>query len=192
MVLVFGFASGDAVAGAITYDLSDHPTLQSGNHISGTITTDGTTGLISTANIQSWEFTISDSSNNPLVHVTSLTPGSVTTVSQLTATSSTLSVIDGGGLSQQLFELHDVISEGYLVEYDFSATLSARFFNDEYQTDALVRLWNTITSPPSPSSLEIAHVSTVPEPASFTLALLSLGGVAGAGYSRWLSRKDRH
>lgn len=42
----------------ITYDFIDYPEYQNGCTLSGTVTTDGTLGAITNANIISWQFTI--------------------------------------------------------------------------------------------------------------------------------------
>ena len=47
---------------SIQYTLVDNTTLQDGYHLSGTITTDGATGIINQADISQASFTVSDSS----------------------------------------------------------------------------------------------------------------------------------
>jgi hypothetical protein len=56
-VLALLTAVGPAKADII-YNLMDYPALQNGYDISGTITTDGTLGNLTSGNIVSWQFTI--------------------------------------------------------------------------------------------------------------------------------------
>ena len=48
-----------AHADQITYDIVSYPSLQNGFSLSGSITTDGTIGLLSPTDIVSWSFEIS-------------------------------------------------------------------------------------------------------------------------------------
>jgi hypothetical protein len=44
--------------GSIVYNLQSYPDLQNGYTVSGTITTDGTIGTLTSANITAWSFLV--------------------------------------------------------------------------------------------------------------------------------------
>ena len=86
-----------SAAGPITYTLNDYPALENGYHLSGHITTDGTTGVWTTNHITSWEFAITNSLGTVIVNVQSTDPGA--TIQSFTptilASPSSLAVVSG-------------------------------------------------------------------------------------------------
>ena len=91
------FAPDASAAGPITYTLNDYPALENGHHLSGHITTDGTTGVWTTNHITSWEFAITNSLGTVIVDVHSTDPGA--TIQSFTptilASPSSLAVVSG-------------------------------------------------------------------------------------------------
>jgi hypothetical protein len=74
--LAFAWTSqGACYAGPITYSIDDYPTLQNGDHVTGSITTDGTIGSIAAGNITAWSYIIKDPGGTILESATSATGG---------------------------------------------------------------------------------------------------------------------
>ena len=55
-------------AGQITYNIQNYPADQSGHTLSGTITTDGTTGALAPGNILSWTYTLDAGTGNAFTY----------------------------------------------------------------------------------------------------------------------------
>ena len=62
VLLCLASAGTVGLCGPITYQFVDYPEYQSGYALSGSVTTDGTLGPISDANILSWQYAITGSS----------------------------------------------------------------------------------------------------------------------------------
>src|SRR5579871_6763896 len=89
LVLLLGGVVADAHAGPITYDLNSYLSEQNGWSLSGTITTDGNLGAITTADILSWQFTLT---NGTTTVTKGLTLGSAIVEGTLLATDTSLTL----------------------------------------------------------------------------------------------------
>ncbi len=195
LALALALPAGPAPAGPITYTITDHPGLQAGSHVVGTITTDGTIGPITAANILSWSLYLISPQGAPF-HFSSADPGADSPIpgagpSPVTATAAALTYAPDTTANNFLFHLggHHIQAglpalEGYLLNRDriFSSIFS---YQGVPQGVTGSGLWiGTIT----PGEFEIASVqpTAVPEPAS--LALLG-AGVVTAGLWGWRRRR---
>ena len=178
-IVLVGLSSSVATAGNITYQISDNPLLQQGNHIQGTITTDGTIGTLGVADIVSWQFSLLSPTYVTLGTGTSAEPilASVTTVlGNVVATPSLITLSGQAYLSLDdrttgaVYEI-SVISGGLLDEGDW--------YIDEYSGN-----WGSDTSGYFGVFDYAVSGAAVPEPTSLTLALLGLGVLSGAGLAR--------
>jgi hypothetical protein len=183
-IVLLGLSSSVATAGDITYQISDYPSLQQGNHIQGTITTDGTIGTLGAADIVSWQFTLLSPTDVPRGTGTSAEPilASVTTVlGNVVATPSLITLSGQAYLSLDdrttgaLYEI-SVIPGGLLDEADW------------YVPNVGFGEWGSDT-PGYYGVFDYAGTAAaVPEPTSITLALLGLGVLSGVGFARWRRR----
>jgi hypothetical protein len=177
--LVLAFCSSASTRGAsITYNIQNYPSLQNGLTLSGTITTDGTIGVINTPNIRAWSFTISGPDGTT---ENSTKPGATVTAYNVTATSSQLlmAVLPNGGSSELLFR-----DSTNLSEMTYTRTLPS-FGSDVYNaTGNVFVLWSD--SPPSSQLGGDPWIvaQTVPEPGSLTLALLGTACPALVAWTR--------
>jgi hypothetical protein len=58
LLMAGGAIAPPASGGSITYNIVNYPTLQNGYSVSGTITTDGTTGSITATDITTWDISV--------------------------------------------------------------------------------------------------------------------------------------
>jgi hypothetical protein len=159
-------------AGSITYNVMNYPTIQDGYTVSGTITTNATTGTsLPGTDISSFDITITMGSTT----VAEFTPAnSPLALGTFDATPTTLSV--GTNPDNLVFESHTAIF-GWLNLSNISTLYTASL-----QTFPITTLWaGNLPSIDSP----IATTATVPEPPSAVLA--SIGAVVvflAYGWSR--------
>ncbi len=178
-------AASSARADTIVYDFVDHPDLEAGYSLSGTITTDGATGSLIASDIESWGFTISRD-GVPQYTDTIATPGSSFTLNGSNLVASTA----------QLLFYNQVAGAGGLVFWPpsgnpaplcyINSTLDGIPAINLQGADPLIPFgldWFTYTTTiPVGDALVIA--TAVPEPASLTLLVSALLGLVGAFYLR--------
>jgi hypothetical protein len=181
LLLTFG-SFADSMGGSITYNIQNYPALQNGYTLTGTITTDGNLGIISNTDITAWNYTITQGPNiiyqeTSTAHGSFVGDGSTlsATATQLTFPSQSvlsfgLALNNSSDNSTLLWELPNTIINGvsggwYYIFYSNTLTPA--------------NLWNTNgTSANQPTTPWLIASTSVPEPASLTLALLAGGCVA--------------
>jgi PEP-CTERM motif len=152
-----------AKAGSITYAIQNYPADQNGHTVSGSITTDGKTGLLDTTDITSWVVTIDTTTFR------STDPNSSTAAIGVFATPTEIKIPGFGGgllLETDLQFGSDTIS---WVRVPLDADLSN--YAGRLQTD---NLWNTFN--PALGGTNPWILASVPEPSSVVLA--GIGAVA--------------
>jgi len=172
-----------AHAGLITYDLTNHASLQNGYTLEGTITTDGHLGAWTANHIVAWDVTLYDPSSAIAFSINSSTPGAsiqAFTGFGVTSTETSLSVLAGvGGFILAANPTGNANRIGFSPSTD-----PGRFFGNT--AGGAIR-WNHII--PTGTSFEIgtadAIVAAVPEPSTAALSL------AGLGLALWISRRTR-
>ncbi len=140
----------ECAAGSITYDIVNYPSLQNGHTVSGTITTNGTTGSdLSYQNITSWNITIQS--------VYTFTPSDSFVFGTFNATDQTLTTGGTLELSQSAFRP---------TEINWSSALN--FYNalNPYPQSLWSSSWTTSDV-----------IATVPEPSTAILAGIGLAAL---------------
>ncbi len=185
-----------ALAGSMTYDLVNYPDLQNGWTLTGTITTDGNIGSISSTDITSWMWTVSMSGDTQTYRSTD--PGAVIDLSGFL-------VANGGGLlmvstppSTTTFDLST--DRGDLSYQLMAYPVPAGFGNGGYFITTLA--YDSVTGlywynygsggliiPPQTNAQLAVATSPVPEPS--TLYLLGFGAVCGSVYVMGHNRRER-
>ncbi len=183
MIVVAG--SAHAIGGEITYQLINYPEYQNGLTLSGSITTDGKIGTISTADILSWTFTISSSAEE---YTVTSQNGSLI-ASDLNATASELilpyptSSIPGADLSLTGFAHQNSNVE---LEMQWSYPTSP-YYECATLSPSFGYLWQTRLPLTGTTSALIAATAAVPEPAS--IILTAMAGVCGIASGLGRGRK---
>jgi len=166
-------------AGFITYDIQSYSNFQSGWTLNGSITTDGTLGILAPDNITAWNFTFSNGTN---VFTASSSGGATTIVlgSGLNATASQITLAAPPAGSGGITELDLLNNVGTTQLYYARTDNISEYIGDgggnpaweEVQTGSGVYLggdpWVIATGGQPVAS---------PEPASITLLLTGLGGL---------------
>ena len=166
-MLAAALAPHAAEAGSVTYAIQNYPADQNGHTVSGSITTDGKTGLLDTSDITSWTLTIDTTTFR------STDPGSNTGADGVFATPTGIK-IPGDGIFF-LVTNHDSLS---WTRFPAHADLS--FYQGTVNS---VDLWNTFN--PAMGGTNPWLLASVPEPSSFTLAVLGVGAlIVAGGWSR--------
>jgi PEP-CTERM motif len=165
-------------AGMVSYQLADYATtLQNGYHVQGEITTDGTLGAITFANILSWSYTILTPGNAVVGTFSSTDPGASVSV-QGTVIATAGAIVMPGEPSE--------FNEVFLLDPDPTTFYAFGTLPTSEVSQALIGgtpLWN---SEPAGVS-DLVYATAVPEPASLTLFGL---GVAGLGLRAfWANRR---
>jgi len=178
------------LAGSTTYNLVNHPDYQDGWTLSGTITTDGTIGLLQSSDITSWTWTVTKPGSSQTYRSG---PGTVSYADGLTATNTGLLIlIRNTGTGILLNTPFGGINDGY-------GTWEGGPAGPTYFTGAggsasghFVFYWSD--EPPNPSAVPLeeftfAATTAIPEPA--TLYLLGFGAVCGCVYVMGHKRRAR-
>jgi hypothetical protein len=178
----------NCMGGSIVYNIQNYAYLQNGFTLSGTITTDGTIGTLTSADITAWSFSVTGPMSYQL---TSQNPGAFLFVSNLTASSTALSLAHTNtiGLIEGLTLVGPQLTAFPTLSYQRIPGA------DVYTSfgDQGANSWSDFA--PSPPGLSlggstwiIATTATIPEPGTLTLTLL---GGACIGAVQWMQRCRR-
>jgi hypothetical protein len=192
----------------IIYQIIDDQAVQNGYMLSGTITTDGNMGNLSSSDIRGWSWSVTNGVNTYSANSTQpgtssgISPGDIFATSSYIALYSTTDLANAGGMG--MGAPISVPGHGQLTSYiqwtqstlEANAFTSAVYFEPGFPNNGTPWWTDLITSTPYnlPNGWEIANdgVAAVPEPSSLTL-LASAATVIGAGYClrRYKGRKRR-
>ncbi len=166
-----------AKAGSMTYAIQNYPADQNGQTLSGTITTDGKTGLLANSDITSWAVTIDSTTFR------STDPGSSAAALGVFATPNGIKIPGfGGGL---LFETD--------LQFGFDSISWIRvpafpnLSNYGGRPDGTDILWNTFN--PALGGTSNWILASAPEPSSVVLA--GIGAFASIAYALVRKRRAR-
>jgi len=168
------------LAESMTYNILNHPDYQNGWTLSGTITTDGTIGLLQSSDITSWTWTVTKSGSSQTYRSG---PGTVAYADGLTATTTgLLSLIRTTNTGILLDTNSGTLNDGYGINETAGSAVptyltgAAGFLQGE---DAHFEFfWSEV--PPYPVSVPqeeftFASTTAVPEPSS--LYIVGFGAV---------------
>lgn len=133
----------------------------------GTITTDGTLGVLSQANITGVDITVADAAGPVVV-------GSLITLAgtDLTATATGLFFTYGGQQGNEYFTTYDAA-----ITAAFCISTGSQLCNGAADNQIVVNGTAYSSNAAPGSTVEIATTGAVPEPATWALMLLGFGGV---------------
>jgi hypothetical protein len=169
-----------AHGGDITYDLLNNPQDHQGWNLSGTITTDGKLGALTSDDILSWAVTITES--NKTYSFNSSEPWKTVVTSDVSATPTALNLGTGGELILGA-SLGGNSPTDYLIWGPSGFTQAAQ---PQYNFPNIWTIHDPTDNPCGPPWTIATVPNAVPEPSSFVLicgALTLLGG-----YSRFRNR----
>jgi hypothetical protein len=178
LALLFGPHTSQAAS--ISYTVADHSEVQNGYTLSGTITTDGTLGPITAAHITAWTLTISGNSPFGLTFQGPGYPNSVFTDGSLIATASGFLELAAPTSGLNFLSFGQDIGEGRSINWSRSTNPAQDYYSANTSISVIVvPLWGV--SPPPGDSLGgdpwVIAVPFVPEPPTFTLALVGMACV---------------
>lgn len=163
LLMTGGAIAPPASGGSITYQIINYPTLQNGYTVSGSITTDGNTGILNSNDITSYYVAISLNG----VPVNGLdSPYSFSTTYDLYATTTSLTLLTGGeltfaftGVKYPIFFIgwgtyDDELNLSDLYESTSIYPGTAGMEREIYWADAWTYV-NTIASVPEPSAIAL-------------------------------------
>lgn len=175
VVLVFAFVmlNARAVSGDIIYSIEDYPAFQNGHSLAGTIVTTDTApddGLLMSAEIVDWSFTVTGASGFSLSN-TGSSPDEVTGNINISPTEITIGFPADGETNQ--FELADTLGNPFL-RYLWVNDINAQGVFEQYEASESNgnEAWQSF---PGPSGLGggqswvIATAVAVPEPSPLLL-----------------------
>jgi len=175
-------ATGGAKASS-TYNIVNDPLDQNGYTLSGTITTDGTLGVLTNANITAWSYTVSGGPGGFTVDNNS-GPGAVATLrGVVTATSTEILV---GDPQQQFFSSLGLGDNADTIGSIVWASTGGNLYQGFSDVSGI--LWNA--QPPAgfpadaPWVVATTGASSVPEPVSLVLACMAGVGCTALGLAR--------
>ena len=182
------------LAGSMTYDIVNYPADQNGWTLSGTITTDGKTGVLAPSDILSWTWTITGGQLDevgpiPPIIVNSTDVSAGTNPSNLEATPSQILLLPGGVLSMSA-EVEIVGAES-ITSLTYNRGQQPPFYDAEIELLGTIHqpppLW--FTDNPTVGGTDPWLVASVPEPSS--LYLLGFGAVCVSLYVMGHKRRER-
>ncbi len=167
----------EVAAGSITYFVLNYPSVQNGYTVTGTITTNGTTGtFLPGSDITSWDITIEKAG----VTVVSLTPAdsyALYSYFDATASSITVATVPDVLFFQETAQITGIAWANIADTIGYAGTTPTQ------------QLWSTTLSP---ATLPIA-IAGVPEPSSAVLALTgAVAAILTFGRSRQRGEQRRH
>ena len=174
------------LAGSTTYNIVNHPDYQDGWTLSGTITTDGTIGLLQSSDITSWTWTVTKPGSSQTYRSG---PGTLIYAEGITATNTGLLILNRKtGTDITLNTNSGGINDGYGITGGGGTAEPTYFtgaggFDTDVQYDHFVFYW--AEPPPNPVSVpqeEFTFASTTAVPEPSTLYLLGFGAVCGSVY----------
>jgi hypothetical protein len=165
LLIAGGAIAPPASWGEITYNIANYPTVQNGYTISGTMTTDGGTGLITNSDVLTWDISVT-SSGSPLF---ALTPSDSDFSGIFLATPTT---ITSPVVSVPFF----IANNGSRITWDSESSI----YSASYPPDGLLwdGRWTTASI--------VATSSAVPEPSA--IVLLAMGALGAGGFTAYQSR----
>lgn len=184
--LVLTFCPNAAIeAGSIVYNIQNYADLQNGYTLSGTITTDGTIGTLTSDNITAWSVSVTGPTD---YSVNSQTIEAFTVILNLIATTTELLLPPPTVFRQAIFGTNDQAIETVLsYSRDSNESLDLYTFKGNGTNGAV---WSDAgTSPPFGPGLQLGGGDTwviatasaaVPEPGTLTLASLGVACFAVA------------
>jgi hypothetical protein len=185
-------------AAPITYSIVDNAAYQNGYTVSGSITTDGTTGSLSSSNITNWTYAVTNTATSVVAFTES---GTFATVGRIEASATQFTLLAGSGFDGAAVQLDG--RWGSLGWYRYPEQNYGNFDGVDYIVPAMeiyrsagapgsgsgsyTTFWNNNVEGTLPlgstadGSWIIAEVSTVPEPSTygllfggFTLAVVAM------------------
>jgi hypothetical protein len=181
----------NSMGGSIVYNIQNYADLQNGFTLSGTITTDGTIGTLTSADVTAWSFSVAGPTQYQL---TSQNPGAFLVVSNLTASATELSLahtntiglIEGLTLVGPQPTAFPILSYQRIPGADVYTSFGDQGANS----------WSDFAPFPPGLSLGgstwiIATAATVPEPGTLTLALLGGAWIGAVQWKRQCRRSVR-
>jgi hypothetical protein len=178
----------------ITYSIQNYPSLQNGYTLSGEITTDGTIGPLTGANITAWSYTITKGTIAD--HESGPDPSNIAGITgEITASPTRITAASPGtGSGPNILSFLRFSAGGSALQYERSP--GPPLGSDSYfatLSNAHNLAWATGVDNPPGLSLGgdpwIIALLTVPEPGPLTLALLGFPGLAAAVL--WTTRRNR-
>jgi hypothetical protein len=163
-------APTEDTAATITYFIQNYPADQSGFNLTGTITTDGTTGLLNPSDILSWSVTIagqgtfSGGSSGVVLNGLEATPTQITL--PLPTGNDTLSSLDLFTTGSDIIYSRSSTDASYLSQFDHSL------------------LWQTLNPSMGNAGTNAWLIASVPEPSSLVLELIGAGIVIASAMVR--------
>ena len=157
-------------AGPITYSIVNYPTLQNGFSVSGTITTDGSTGtMLPGTDITDWHIVVNEPNGSEVIALTPVNSTNQSTTFDATPTTISVGSSETNGITFGI-QPGDSTLISWLNNQTLAPTYTAQLGGDPLFSASLPSVDSPIAT------------AAVPEPSSAVLA--SIGAVLAYGWSR--------